>query len=491
MRSRTTTFFLSVLVVVALVGAAAVVSAEDATARLWTAIESEGGIPADARLDMSSFARLAKKLKPTVVNISVTKTVRPRMSRRGTRDPFFRFFGPSPEGYENKGLGSGFVINAEGYILTNYHVVEEADEVIVRFPDGKRYPADIVGADPPTDMALIKIQAKESISVAPLGDSDILEVGEWVLAIGNPFGLSHTVTAGIVSAKGRKEVAPEGKRLIANFIQTDASINPGNSGGPLFNIRGEVIGMATAINRAGQGIGFAIPVNMIKTLLPQLMEGHVQRSWLGVMIRPVTEEHVGPLGLSSAEGAIIAKVQPDSPASEGGIQAGDVIVAFDGEKVESTADLQWFASTAETGKKVAVEIVRRGKHKTVQVKMRALPDRFVDGPRFGRGLSKKDSRDATVEGVGVRVADITASLRRKLHIQAKRGVVITEIDRGSAADMAGLKAGDVVLVVGTKAVKSADGFREAIGEVKPGKLVSLVLSREGETLSLDLHKASR
>jgi len=470
-------------------GAATRVSAAPgAEEPLWTTLPpGPAGLPQDAPLDMSSFARLAKTLKPTVVNVTVKKKV--RATRLGPG-----FFGPfgAPEGF-GQGTGSGFVIRKDGFILTNNHVIEGADQITVLFPDGTSYEARVVGADEATDMALLKIEPKAELAVAPLGDSDRLEVGEWVLAIGNPFGLSHTVTAGIVSATGRKDIAPEGRHMIANFIQTDASINPGNSGGPLFNIRGEVIGMATAINPAGQGIGFAIPVNMIKTLLPQLGTGHVERSWLGVMIRPVTDAHVAALGLPSAKGAIVVRVVPGGPADEGGLEAGDVIVGFDGKPIDASTDLQWLASTAGDGKQAELDVFRRGERQKLRVTLGSMPGQAVasarsDGEGPDRG-NRGSSGPSMIAGVGVQVTANTPALRKRLSLATQDGVVVTDVDAGSSADAAGLRAGDVLLVVGTTKVSSVAEFQQAIQQVRPGQLVSLVVLRDGETLFLDFTRS--
>ena len=495
-------FLLGVLAALAFVvtldrgAAAATPSGDDSP--LWTTLPAggsggAGAIAAEAPLTMSSFATLAKTLKPTVVHINVTKTVRMTGVDPRRREFYRHFFGPMPEEFENKGLGSGFVIRKDGYLLTNNHVIEGADTITVRFSDGKSYEARVVGADEPTDMALLKIEPEHDLPVAPLGDSDALEVGEWVLAIGNPFGLSHTVTAGIVSAKGRKEVAPEGRHMIANFIQTDASINPGNSGGPLFNIRGEVIGMATAINSAGQGIGFAIPVNMIKTMLPQLRDGQVKRSWLGVMIRPVTDAHVAALALPAPNGAIVERVVAGGPAEKGGVEVGDVIVGFDGKPVETAVDVQWLASTAGAGEEAVLDVFRRGERKQVRVTLGAMPSEpsVAGGPQPESVMGNKRSSDTAIPGVGVRVSDNTPKLRKRLSLPTKDGVVVTGVDAGSPAAEAGLEIGDVVLVVGTTKVTSVEDFQRAVQRVAAGELVSMVLLRAGETRFFDFRKARR
>ncbi|MBI4508604.1 MAG: trypsin-like peptidase domain-containing protein [Deltaproteobacteria bacterium] len=296
-----------------------------------------------------SFVELAKKFSPAVVHIDV---------QVGRRNPFM--FG----GWETYGIGqgTGFIISPDGYILTNDHVVGKASAIRVRLADDREFAGKVIGADPKTDIALIKIEDTSPLPTAPLGDSDTVEIGEWVVAIGNPFGLDHTVTAGIVSAKGRRDIHPGGNRSgYYDFIQTDASINPGNSGGPLINVRGEVIGINSAVSAQGQGIGFAIPVNMAKTLIPLLKQhGHAPRSWIGVGIAPVTREIADKLGLSSTKGAVIAQVVPGSPAAEAGLKTGDIIVAFDGKTIHRHDDLPWLASTAGIGRTVPVVVAEKG-----------------------------------------------------------------------------------------------------------------------------------
>ena len=303
-------------------------------------------VAAEAASVPASFTELAKKASPSVVNISTVKTVRGRGLMPmpfGQGDPFRDFFerffrDQMPRDYRQQSLGTGFIIDREGYILTNNHVVEMADEIKVKFSDGKEYDAEIVGRDPKTDLALIKIESDESLQPLFLGDSESLEVGEWVVAIGNPFGLGNTVTAGIVSAKYRQI----GAGSYDNFIQTDASINPGNSGGPLLNTSGKVVGINTAIFSQGAGnigIGFAIPVNMAKDLLPQLKRGRVVRGWLGVMVQKITPELKDKLNLKDEKGALVADVTQGGPAEKAGIERGDVIVAFDGKEIKEMRDL--------------------------------------------------------------------------------------------------------------------------------------------------------
>ncbi len=287
--------------------------------KIW--VEKDGAA-GKAPVTSETFSKLAAELSPAMVNIQIKRRV------SGTsHDPIYDYFGfRQRQGPQiGEGLGSGFVINPDGHVLTNNHVVADAVSVTVSLSDGTEYPAKLVGADPRTDLALLKIDGARGLTAMPLGDSDALRIGEWVMAIGNPFGLEHTVTAGIVSAKGRKEVQPGTEPMYANFIQTDASINPGNSGGPLLNMAGEVVGINTAIVRSGQGIGFAIPSNMAKTLIPQLAKGKVERSWLGVAIQEVTPPLAKSMGLERPEGALVRNVYPNSPAKTAGFQAGDVI----------------------------------------------------------------------------------------------------------------------------------------------------------------------
>ena len=339
-----------------------------------------------ASVTPDSFADLAEKLKPAVVNISTSKTVRSgglQMFREpfGQGSPFEqffgddffrRFFGDIPERqFEQKSLGSGFIISEDGYIFTNNHVVEKADEILVKLSDEKEYKAKVVGTDQNIDIALLKIEPDGRLPVVTLGDSSRLRVGDWVVAIGNPFGLNQTVTAGIVSAKGRVI----GAGPYDDFIQTDASINPGNSGGPLFNLAGEVVGINTAIVAQGQGIGFAIPVNMAKDVLDDLKtRGKVVRGWLGVSIQEISEDIAKNLNLKSREGALVADVFEGDPADKAGLRTGDVIVGIDGEKVKDTHDLLQKIARMRVGQKTTVQVLRNGKEMIFSVTVSERPD---------------------------------------------------------------------------------------------------------------------
>ena len=298
----------------------------------------------------TSFAGLVKSAGPAVVHIQVIKQ-------------------------RAQGLGTGFIVSNDGYILTNEHVVGEADQIAVRLSDQREFQAEVVGVDVKTDIALIKIKADGPLPAVPLGDSDALEVGDWVVAIGSPLGLDHTVTAGIVSAKERRRISPGGRASpYDDFIQTDASINPGNSGGPLLNTAGEVVGINSAVSTQGQGIGFAIPINMAKIILPQLKStGQVERSWLGVSIAPVVPQAQSALGLTDGKGALVADVVPGGPADKAGLSRGEVILAFDGKLIDRSEDLPWLASTAGVGKRVNVLVASQSGQRTVQVTLERLP----------------------------------------------------------------------------------------------------------------------
>jgi serine protease Do len=351
-----------------------------------------------------NLADLVEQVKPAVVNISTTRVERgrpwqmpgsPFPRRFGERDPFEEFFerffggmGPQRE-LRLRSLGSGFIINRGGYIVTNNHVVENATDIKVALADAGEFDATVIGRDPKTDVALIKIDTKQDLPVAALGSSDKLRVGEWVMAIGNPFGLGHTVTVGIASAKDRII----GAGPYDDFIQTDASINPGNSGGPLFNLRGEVVGINTAIVATGQGIGFAIPINLAKTVLTQLHEkGRVTRGWLGVQVQRVTPELARAFGLDRPRGALVAEVLSNSPAERAGLQPGDVIIEFKGQPIDSMHELPWLVANTQPGTQVDVKLIRRQQQRIVPVIVGEMPEEQRQAavgrePSASRGLA--------------------------------------------------------------------------------------------------------
>lgn len=401
-------------------------------------------IPAAAGMRMLpvDIPQLFKDVSPAVVNISTTQVV--KFNRPQTRNPFGRqdpfdeffnnFFGRMPKEQKRRSLGSGFIISPEGYILTNNHVVEKADEVTVTLLDKEEFKAKVVGTDPKTDIALIKIDAKKKLTYVELGDSDKLDVGEWVLAIGNPFGLGHTVTAGIVSAKGRII----GSGPYDDFIQTDASINPGNSGGPLFNLKGEVVGINTAIVQGGQGIGFATPIRLAKSVLGQLKEkGKVTRGWLGVYIQRLTPEAAENLGISGRQGALVSDVTSGSPAEKAGIRSGDVIVAFNGKEIRDEHDLPQAVASMTPGKTVDVRLLRDGKEMAIAVTIAEMEGEPAK-PAGGHELSKN---------LGLTVQDITPEIAQRFEIENTKGVVVTGVEDGSPAEDAGFNEGDIIRVI--------------------------------------------
>lgn len=423
----------------------------------------------------ANFSDLAEKVRPGVVNIQVVKKVknvgfgfRNFGSPFGDKNPFGDFFGPffegnPPGGFEQRGVGSGFVMNREGYILTNNHVVEDADQIKVKLANGKEYEGKVVGRDSKTDLALIRIKAFSDLQPLNLGNSDDLKVGSWVVAVGSPFGLEQTVTAGIVSAKGRVI----GSGPYDNFIQTDASINPGNSGGPLINMRGEVVGINTAIIASGQGIGFAIPINMAKEIAPQLREkGHVTRGWLGVSIQEVTPELAKSLGLKEKKGALVAQVVSDSPAEKAGIEQGDIILEFDGKEVAGSKDLPRIVASTPVGKSVMVRLSRNGKVTDCQAKVGEMEEKIE--------VSKAPSSH---KSLGITVQNLTPEIARELGLKKETGVVVTHLEPKSPAADAGIRTGDVIQEVNRKPVKNVEDFVQRVEKAKNQDNILLLLQR--------------
>ena len=454
----------------------------EAPPKRWTEKSFAAPLDADAPVSMRAFSKLAKELSPAVVSISVHR--KGLRGRRGPSEaPFpLPFHAPDDGG---RGLGSGFIVHADGYILTNHHVIEDADEIRVHLSDETEHAATVIGSYKQLDVALVKIKPKRPLTVAALGDSASLEIGEWVIAIGNPFGLSHTVTAGIVSAKGRRDVQPGRQPMYANFIQTDASINPGNSGGPLINIRGEVVGINTAINRAGQGIGFAVPINMVKTVLPQLAHnGRVSRSYLGVQIGPLTPEHARSVGLSRARGSVVREVMAGTPADVAGLRAGDVITHWDGQELRSWQELSWRASNSGTKRPVKVKLKRGKRDVELAVRLTAYPDTAqASAPARSRAAPPTGT---TVSSIGIRVGKLPKARTdaiAKRRGSATSGVLVLDVDRGSAADGAGLEAGDIVVQVNYDDIQGGPaGFAKAVGAVAEGQVVSLLVIRGDRTI---------
>jgi len=424
----------------------------------------------------TNFADLAERASPAVVNIQTSKTVTrqspgvPRQWEEFFGLPFEEFFGPQQRSIPS--LGTGFVISEDGYIVTNNHVVENVDTIKVAFNDGRELPAEIVGRDPKTDLALIRVKNDAKLVALPLGDSATVRPGDWVVAIGNPFGLEHTVTAGIVSAKGRNI----GQGPYDDFIQTDAAINPGNSGGPLLNLSGEVIGINTAINPRANTIGFAVPVNMAKEILPQLRaSGHVTRGWLGVLIQKITPELAESFGLERDEGALVSRVDPTGPAAKAGIERGDVIVQFDGTDIESMEDLPRKVASTVVGKKVGVVVLREGKRRTLQVEIGQL-----DEPELAAATTPGGEPSGPAP-FGIAAQDITPQVAQQLGLgEGEGGVVITSIETGSAAEEANLRRGDVILEVDRQEVKTVAELKKQLSTAEDGAL--LLIKRGDSTL---------
>jgi serine protease Do len=413
----------------------------------------------------SRFAELAKNAAESVVNVHTSKTI--TQQQMPFPDIFRGMPGmpghPAPNGPPRQrrvpSLGTGFVLSEDGYILTNNHVVADADEIEVRFQNGDSAKAEIVGQDPKTDLALIRVEGVGDLKPLVLGDSEEILPGDWVVAIGNPFGLSHTVTVGIVSAKGRQI----GQGPYDDFIQTDAAINPGNSGGPLLNVRGEVIGINTAINPAANTIGFAVPVNLAKSILAQLRDkGHVERGWLGVGIQNIDDDLREAFDLPDRKGALVSQVMPGSPAAEAGIERGDVILRFDGREVDEMRDLPGLVSVTPIGKKVKVELLRDGNEKTVKVKIGRLeePEQLA---------SRQEPQG--LDELGLEVQDPTPALMQRFGLDEAKGVIITSVRPVSPADDAGLRPGDVILELGSKPVKSAADLRDRLSELDSALLL--------------------
>jgi serine protease Do len=416
------------------------------------------------------FAALAKAVGPVVVNISTSQVVKPPaqgfQGPFGGADPFEgweRFFGqPLPRGpFRQQGMGSGFIIEPDGTILTNNHVVADAEKIIVKLQDDREFEGRVVGRDAKTDIAVIKIDAK-NLPVVPLGDSDQLQVGEWVVALGSPFGLANTITAGIVSAKGRWI----GAGPYDNFIQTDASINPGNSGGPLVNLSGEVVGMNTAIfSRTGAniGIGFAIPINLVKELLPELKsKGEVTRGWLGVAIQQVTPDLAKSLGLDQSTGALVSSVTDGSPAEKAGIQVGDVIVEYDGKPIKHSSELPILVARTDVGKSVPLKIFRGKDALRLSVMVGELKEKEIVA-------STSKTND-----LGLAVQTVPPEIARNLGLKGSQGVIITAVDPGGPAAAAGFRRGDVILEIDRKPIRGLSDYVKAIAEAKDKNLLFLV-----------------
>ena len=428
-----------------------------------------------------SFADVAERVMPAVVSITTTELVSGEQQRRGM-DPFDFFFrGPQPpmddqpfDEREQVSGGSGFIITPDGYILTNNHVVQDANRVEVHLgEDDREYQAEVIGRDPATDIALIKIDSDVPLPTVTLGDSDKVRIGEWALAIGNPVGFENSLTVGVVSAKGRSLGLSQESSSFENFIQTDAAINFGNSGGPLLNIRGEVIGINTAIRAYAQNLGFATPVNVAKRIYPMLRdEGQVIRGYIGVNIANLDSRQQRAFGLDSTDGALVQQVN-EGPAQDAGVEHGDVIVAVDGERVENTRDLIDYISSKRPGTKVQLTVVRNGKRLNLPIEVGQRPDFTVAAnPRQGNGV------EPAQEKLGLVVRELDAATRRQVGIESDvNGLLVTDVRGLSPASDAGLTRGDIITQVNGKPISSIGEFRRIVEDAKSGDLLRLYVTR--------------
>ncbi|MEM7508573.1 MAG: DegQ family serine endoprotease [Pseudomonadota bacterium] len=455
---------------------------------------------ASAQARPDSFADLAERLSPSVVNISTSQTVErpqggpnvPQVPEGSPFEDLFRdFFDQNgrPQGpREVQSLGSGFVVSAEGFVVTNNHVIADADEIQVNFPDGTSLVATLVGTDPKTDIALLKVEPTSPLPFVQFGDSDISRVGDWVLAIGNPFGLGGSVSAGIISARNRDIQAGP----YDDFIQTDAAINRGNSGGPLFNMDGEVIGVNTAIispSGGSIGIGFSVPANLAKNVVAQLQEfGETRRGWLGVRIQEVTDELGEALGLDKASGALVADVSPGGPAEAAGIEAGDVILKFDGRNVDQMRDLPRMVAETPVGKAVRVVIFRKGKTQTVKVDLGRLEGSVADGGSVAPSQDGSGSgeADTALSSLGLSLRPLSDSARREFSIgDDVSGVLISSVEPGGSAAEEGVAPGDVIVEVGQEPVSSPAEVSARVEDAKnaePPRKSVLFLIQSGPDL---------
>lgn len=434
-----------------------------------------------------TFADIAQRYSQAVVNISTQKTFKGQTSRReffgpgpmpGPRDPFWDFFEKfmpdMPQGHTQRSLGTGFIVDPKGLIITNDHVVKNADKIKVKMAgkSGKEYTATVKGRDPQTDIALLQIDSNETFPALTLGNSDDIRVGDWVVAIGNPFGLGHTVTQGIISAKGR--VIGAGR--YDNFLQTDAAINPGNSGGPLLNLKGEVVGINTAIVAAGQGIGFAIPSTLAKDIIGQLQEkGKVVRGMLGVQVQTVTPEMAKAFGLSEPKGALVAEVHPNTPAEKAGLKREDIIIEYNDQPIKEMNDLPRLVAATSPGTKTTVKVIRDGKEKTLPISVTELKEE-----RLASEPAEKDDESS----IGLVVEDLDPRLAQRFGLKEAKGVVVVNVMNGSPAAEAGLRRGDIILEVNGKEISDVKAFQKAMANQPQKSFARFLVKREGRTLFL-------
>jgi len=452
-------------------------TASDVQAATMPPVTTSVGLPNEG------FTAVVKESMPAVVNISTTRVIKSQGETSPfMNDPFFKeFFGDQfshqfqvPKSRRESALGSGVIVDKRGYIITNNHVIAKADEIKVVLNDKREFKAKLVGTDPKTDVAVIKING-DNLPVLPWGNSDNLQVGEYVLAIGNPFGLSQTVTMGIVSATGRANV---GIADYEDFIQTDAAINPGNSGGALVNAKGQLVGMNTAIfSRSGgyMGIGFAVPSNMAHKVMESLIKnGKVTRGWLGVSIQAMDDELAKHFGLKSSEGVLVNEVMGDTPAAKGGVKEGDVIVAFDGKKTPDPTTLRNIVAETKVGKRVKMQVIREGKSKTLNIMVAEQPKNLAQAEK------PEMENDTGTILKGVEVQDMNEQIAQQLGLpKMTAGVVVTNVTVGTPAERAGLMSGDVILQVNNKRIRNIKDFRNAVESASKKKGLLLLINRHG------------
>ncbi len=442
--------------------------------------EQNRAIPLITDVGESPFTQIAEMVSPSVVNISAERKITRNVPGFEWHfdypfDDFFRDFFKGFPKYEGKAqtLGSGFFISEDGYLITNYHVIKNASDIVIRMTNKNEYKGEqikIVGTDKRTDLALLKIETDEEFPHLGLGNSDDVRVGDWAIAVGNPFHLEGTVTVGVISAKGRTNIPlPEGPDF-QSFLQTDAAINPGNSGGPLVNTRGEVIGINTAITSpsgGNVGIGFAIPANLAKTIVDELKrEGKVTRGYLGVYLQEISEDLKDALGLPSLDGILISEVMENTPADKAGIKSGDVVLEFDGKKVKDMQTFRLQVASTPVDKSVKMKIFRDGKEKTLTVKMGEFPEELHVADEQGE---KSD--------LGLKVTDVTDAQAQRFNLAAKRGVVVIDVDEDSPASDAGIRVGDIILTIGKKEIGDISDYRAAVSQLKEGKSAVFHLQR--------------
>ncbi len=448
-----------------------------------------------------AFVDVARTLKPSVVNIRIERTggginwqdSQGEEAPEGGAEEFFRHFfrGPrfNPPQEKIQGAGSGVIIKADGTILTNNHVVKEASKITVKFHDDTELPAEVVGQDPQTDLAVIRVKATKPLAAAVFANSDEVEVGQWCMAIGNPLGLEQTITVGVVSAIGRSGI---GATAIEDFIQTDASINPGNSGGPLVDLKGRVIGINTLIFTApGSGIGFAIPSSMASRIAEQIASnGRVERPYLGITMQGVTEELAGHYGIADREGAVVMQISEGSPAAKGGFKVMDIIRKIDGKVMKNTNDVQKFILAQEVKKTVVIEVLRNGKIVDLKVNLEQMPDSFGLSSKEARLLPKaKAEEDGLAGSLGLSVQKLTPELARSMGLETKEGLVVSGVKSGSSADKAGLNTGDVIVQVNGQDVTDAGALELAIKEGEAKKSSVILINRAGTPMFLVVNHA--